>query len=111
MTDDSPGDHGHDDGALSLSESYGTADNAREIAGSETGGLRRGPAAAVTESDLVAVDRAAEEFFRSSLPGSWVPGYLTRRGFEPRVQLRWHAGYAPASWVALTRHLRALGFT
>ena len=112
MTDDSPGDHVHDDGAPSLSESYGNADDAQEIAGGETGGLRRGPALAVAaESDLVAVGRAAEEFFRSSLPGSWVPGYLTRRGFEPRVQLRWHAGYAPASWVALTRHLRALGFT
>ena len=111
MTDDSPGDHGHADGAPSLSESYGNADDAQENAGGETGGLRRGPAAAVAESDLAAVGRAAEEFFRSSLPGSWVPGYLTRRGFDPRVQLGWHAGYAPASWVALTRHLRALGFT
>src|SRR6185437_7039292 len=87
MTNDLPGDHG------------------------EIGGLRRGPGLAVDNSDLVAVNRAAEEFFRSSLPGSWVPGYLIRRGFEPRVQLRWRAGYAPASWVALTRRLRALGFT
>ncbi|MGH3275925.1 MAG: toprim domain-containing protein [Streptosporangiaceae bacterium] len=108
MTDGSPGD---DDAAPPLSQSYGRADDAQETAGGETGGLRRVPALAVAKNDLVAVNRAAEEFFRSSLPGSWVPGYLTRRGFEPRVQLRWRAGYAPASWVALTNHLRALGFT
>jgi DNA primase len=49
-------------------------------------------------------------FFRTRLPGSWVPGYLAARGFSPAVQSRWHAGYAPAGWDALTRHLRGLGW-
>ena len=49
-------------------------------------------------------------FFRTSLPGSWVPPYLRSRGFSSAVQVRWHAGYAPAGWNALTRHLRSLGW-
>jgi DNA primase len=44
------------------------------------------------------------------MPGSWVPQYLEARGLSPAAQARWHAGYAPASWDALTRHLRALGY-
>src|SRR5215470_6177918 len=44
------------------------------------------------------------------MAGSWAPAYLARRGFGPAVQQRWHAGYAPASRQALTRHLRAAGY-
>jgi DNA primase catalytic core len=49
----------------------------------------------------------AARFYRSLLPGSWVPGYLADRGFAPAVQEHWQAGYAPAAWNALTHHLRA----
>ena len=63
----------------------------------------------VPGSVLVPVIDAAAAFFRSRLSGSWVPGYLARRGFSPDVQLRWQAGYAPASWHSLTRHLQSLG--
>ena len=61
-------------------------------------------------SELVRVHQAAARFFRSRLPGSWVPGYLTARGFGAAVQQRWQAGYAPAGWDALTRHLRGAGY-
>ena len=44
------------------------------------------------------------------MPGSWVPGYLTARGFGIGNQQFWQAGHAPVSWNALTRHLRTLGF-
>ena len=52
----------------------------------------------------------ATRFYCDRTPGSWVPRYLEARGFGAAVQARWHAGYAPASWDALTRHLRALGY-
>ena len=51
----------------------------------------------------------AARFFRDRLPGSWVPRYLEDRGFSPAVQAHWQAGYAPATWGALTRRLRGLG--
>ncbi len=53
----------------------------------------------------------AVRFFRDRLRDSWVPQYLEARGFSPAIQARWHAGYAPATWDALTRHLRSLGCT
>jgi DNA primase len=62
------------------------------------------------DQDIVQVNTAARAFFQSRLAGSWVPGYLTARGFGDGIQRRWQAGHAPASWDALTRHLRALGF-
>jgi DNA primase len=64
----------------------------------------------VPDDDLVQVSMAAHAFFQSRMPASWVPGYLAARGFGIGVQQLWHAGYAPASWDALTRHLRTLGF-
>jgi len=64
----------------------------------------------VPDQDIVQVNTAAQAFFRSSMPGSWVPGYLTTRGLADGIQRRWQAGHAPASWDALTRHLRTLGF-
>ncbi|MBV9448109.1 MAG: toprim domain-containing protein [Streptosporangiaceae bacterium] len=60
---------------------------------------------------LVAVTRAAARFFACLAEGSWVPGYLASRGFEPDTW-RWRGvGYAPAAWDELTAHLRDLGFT
>jgi DNA primase len=64
----------------------------------------------VPDDDIVQVNMAAQAFFQSSMPGSWVPGYLAARGFGIGIQQLWQAGHAPASWDALTGHLRALGF-
>ncbi len=65
----------------------------------------------VPADDIIEVSKAAHMFFQNMLPVSWVPGYLAARGFGTSVQQHWQAGHAPASWDALTRHLRALGFT
>ena len=51
----------------------------------------------------------AARFYCDRLSNSWVPGYLRARGFSPQVQQRWHVGYAPTAWDALTRHLRTRG--
>jgi DNA primase len=67
-----------------------------------------GPASAARR-DLARLHEIAALFYRRLLPGSWVPGYLAGRGFTPAVQQRWQAGYAPAAWNALTRHLRTGG--
>ena len=60
--------------------------------------------------EIIGVHHAAAQFFRNQLPDSWVPGYLRSRAFSHDVQEHWHAGYAPAAWDALTRHLRAAGY-
>jgi DNA primase len=65
----------------------------------------------VPRSDHARIHEVAVQFFRSHMPGSWVPGYLARRGLTAAVQNTWHAGYAPAEWDALTRHLRTAGYT
>jgi DNA primase catalytic core len=59
---------------------------------------------------LAAVTGAAAEFFAERMRGSWGPGYLAARGFGEQDWRRWGIGYAPASWTALTSHLRARGF-
>jgi len=64
----------------------------------------------VPDQDIVQVNVAAQAFFQSRMPGSWVPGYLAARGFTADIQRLWQAGHAPAAWDALTRHLRTLGF-
>ena len=64
----------------------------------------------VTASDHARIHQVATQFFRSQMPGSWVPEYLGKRGLTAAVQDTWHAGYAPAEWDALTRHLRAAGY-
>ena len=46
--------------------------------------------------DQAGVHFLAARFFRASMRGSWVPGYLAGRGFGAGVQERWRAGYAPA---------------
>jgi len=60
--------------------------------------------------ELVHVHKSAARFFRGGLPRSWVPGYLAGRGLGPAVQQHWQAGYAPAGWDSLTRHLRTLSY-
>ncbi len=56
------------------------------------------------------VHATAARFYRDQVPGSWVPGYLAGGGLGPDIWRRWHVGYAPAGWDALTCHLRACGY-
>lgn len=58
----------------------------------------------------MAIHDVAARFYRDHLARSWVPGYLTGRGFSPEILRRWQAGYAPASGHALVRHLRSAGY-
>jgi DNA primase len=51
----------------------------------------------------------AQAFYLDHVRCSWVPGYLTARGFEPATLSRWRIGYAPAGWTTLIRRLRDLG--
>jgi DNA primase len=53
----------------------------------------------------------AHEFFLSQRRGSWVPAYLTGRGFPEEVQRRFQIGYAPAAWRTLTGLFRGYGFS
>jgi DNA primase len=64
-----------------------------------------------SHEELVAVTAAATQFFAERIQGTWAPGYLAARGFGEQDWRRWGIGYAPASWTALTTHLRARGFT
>jgi len=71
------------------------------------------PAASPPDAEVAGVARLHEiaaGFFHERMATSWVPSYLAARGFGTAVQREWQAGYAPAAWDALTRHLRALGF-
>jgi DNA primase len=49
------------------------------------------------------------QFYDGQLTRSWVPAYLAERGIDDATSRRWHIGYAPGGWTALTDHLRALG--
>ena len=49
------------------------------------------------------------QFYGSQLARSWVPAYLAERGISDATSRRWHIGYAPGGWTALTGHLHALG--
>ncbi|MGD0556484.1 MAG: toprim domain-containing protein [Streptosporangiaceae bacterium] len=61
---------------------------------------------------LVQIHAAAGRFFQACLQGSWVPGYLTDRGLAAALlsSSPWKIGYAPATWTALTDHLRRQGY-
>ena len=61
--------------------------------------------AAASQRSLAALT-AAHEFYTAHAPHSWVPGYLTERGLPADA-----AGYAPAGWDHLVRHLHAIGFS
>jgi DNA primase len=63
---------------------------------------------------LLAAHQAAAEFYAEQLVSpAAAPAreFLSERGFELADAQRFGAGYAPAEWEALTRHLRARGFT
>jgi DNA primase len=65
----------------------------------------------VSVADVAQANEAAAGFFRQHVAASWVPDYLAGRGLSPAVQRQWGAGYASAAWDALTRHLRAAGYS
>ena len=73
------------------------------------------PRRRVSRERLVAAHQAAGEFYTSQLaaPAGAAPrAYLRSRGLGPLLTSpAWELGYAPASWTALTSHLRARGFT
>ena len=58
----------------------------------------------------MAIHDVAVRFYRDQLAGSWVPGYLSHRGFDARIRERWQVGYAPAGRDALVSRLRAVGY-
>jgi DNA primase len=63
---------------------------------------------------LLAAHAAASEFYAErlrTLAAAPARAFLTERGFELADAERFGAGYAPAEWEALTRHLRGRGFT
>jgi DNA primase len=63
---------------------------------------------------LLEAHKAAAEFFAEQLRGPAAGparAFLAERGFELADAERFGAGYAPAEWEALTRHLRGRGFT
>ena len=63
---------------------------------------------------LVEANKAASEFFSERLrapDAAAARAFLSSRGFEAADAERFGAGYAPASWEALTGHLRGRGFT
>ena len=63
---------------------------------------------------LIEAHKAAAEFFAERLVApAATPAreFLDQRGFTLADAERFGAGYAPAEWEALTRHLRGRGFT
>lgn len=77
----------------------------------ETGTAILRPQRAVRDDELVQIHAEAGRFFQSLLAGSWVPEYLASRRLDAALlpTSPWKIGYAPASWTALTGHLRQLG--
>ena len=63
---------------------------------------------------LIEAHRAAADYYAERLlsaDAAAARAFLSSRGFEGADAQRFGAGYAPAEWDALTRHLRGRGFT
>ena len=79
----------------------------------ESGGAPSGPS--VNRSRLVAANALAATFFQEQLNTSPDAAHgrdlLTKRGFDKNACQTFGVGYAPDSWDALTKHLRAAGYT
>ena len=63
---------------------------------------------------LLDAHRVAEEFYQVQLTSPEAHlgrQFLGRRGFDEAMCRHFGIGYSPASWDALTRHLRSKGFT
>ncbi len=79
----------------------------------ESGSAPSGPA--INRSRLVAANAMAATFFQEQLNTSPDAAHgrdlLTKRGFDKSACQTFGVGYAPDSWDALTKHLRAAGYT
>lgn len=79
----------------------------------ESGSAPSGPS--VNRSRLVAANALAAQFFQEQLNTSPDAAHgrdlLTKRGFEKEACTIFGVGYAPDSWDALTKHLRAAGYS
>ena len=79
----------------------------------ESGSAPSGPS--VNRSRLVAANALAAIFFQEQLNTSPDAAHgrdlLTKRGFDKNACQTFGVGYAPDSWDALTKHLRAAGYT
>jgi len=79
----------------------------------ESGSAPSGPA--VNRSRLVAANAMAATFFQEQLNTSPDAAHgrdlLTKRGFDKSACQTFGVGYAPDSWDALTKYLRAAGYT
>jgi DNA primase len=79
----------------------------------ESGSAPSGPL--VNRSRLVAANALAATFFQEQLNTSPEAAHgrdlLTKRGFDKSACETFGVGYAPDSWDALTKHLRAAGYT
>lgn len=66
-------------------------------------------------SRLIAANAAAAKFYQEQLNQSQSAQFgrelLTKRGFDKDACASFEVGYAPDEWDALTKHLRAQGFT
>jgi DNA primase len=79
----------------------------------ESGSAPSGPS--VNRSRLVAANALAATFFQEQLNTSPDAAHgrdlLTKRGFDKSACETFGVGYAPDSWDALTKYLRAAGYT
>jgi DNA primase len=79
----------------------------------ESGSAPSGPS--VNRSRLVAANAMAATFFQEQLNTSPDAAHgrdlLTKRGFDKAACQTFGVGYAPDSWDALTKHLRAAGYS
>ena len=79
----------------------------------ESGSAPAGPS--VNRSRLVAANALAAQFFQEQLNTSPDAAHgrdlLTKRGFDKDACTIFGVGYAPDSWDALTKHLRAAGYS
>lgn len=79
----------------------------------ESGSAPAGPS--VNRSRLVAANALAAQFFQEQLNTSPEAAHgrdlLTKRGFDKDACTIFGVGYAPDSWDALTKHLRAAGYS
>jgi DNA primase len=79
----------------------------------ESGSTPSGPS--VNRSRLVAANTLAAIFFQEQLNTSPDAAHgrdlLTKRGFDKEACTLFGVGYAPDSWDAMTKHLRAAGYT
>ena len=79
----------------------------------DSGSAPSGPS--VNRSRLVAANALAAQFFQEQLNSSPDAAHgrdlLTKRGFDKEACTIFGVGYAPDSWDALTKHLRAAGYS